>query len=249
MGGDAVDGAQASSRTGELRARPLSAGWKPALHLNALEGALHERRFQVCWLVVMIVALVLAGGESKRMDSPKALLKIGKETFAECIARKTRECEIPSLFFVTGKHHEEIKKALPGKEGINIIRNPHYEKGQLSSLKEGLRNLPTGTTQVLAWPVDLPLVKTETVRKLIDIFQQEKKHVGIPTYQSRKGHPVLYDLHAIQTLLSLSSSHTAKELQTTYAGQISFVDVEDPGILIDIDTPEDYQEHITNAGL
>lgn len=195
----------------------------------------------------MIVAIVPAAGESSRMKSPKALLKIGKENFAQCIVRKLGECGIDFIYVIAGAQHEAIKKELTG---IEVLFNARHQLGQLSSLKEGLRNLPTGSSEALVWPVDQPLVSVETVQLLIDTYHHTKKRLTIPIYETRRGHPVLYDRHAIQATLALDSAkQTAKELQTIFAADTTLLEVEDPAVLIDIDTPEDYKKYITDAGL
>lgn len=197
----------------------------------------------------MIAAMILAAGESQRMNMPKALLRIGSETFVECIARKAREAGAVTTYLVAGHHHTLIKEALKGKLEADIIFNYRYKEGQLSSLKEGLRNLATGSTEVLVWPVDQPLVTTETVQVLLESYRRNRNHVTIPVFQSKHGHPVLYDAVAIHSVLRLSSTQTARELQKIYEKEINFVEVEDPGVLLDIDTPEDYKTYVTDAGL
>lgn len=195
----------------------------------------------------MIVAIIPAAGESKRMKSPKALLKIGKESFVQCIVRKLHECGLDFVFVITGPHHDLIQKEVPQ---IEVCFNARHQEGQLSSLKEGLRNLPTGATETLIWPVDHPLVRTETVHLLMDTYHNAKKRLTIPVFETHRGHPVLYDRFAIQTILTLNNAtQTAKDLQTIYESETTLLEVEDPGVLIDIDTPEDYTKHITNAGL
>lgn len=195
----------------------------------------------------MIVAIVLAGGDSSRMKSPKALLKIGKENFAQCIVRKLRECGFDFIYVVAGAQHEMIKKELTG---IDVLFNARHQLGQLSSLKEGLRSLPTGSSEALVWPVDQPLVSVETVQLLVDTYHHTKKRLIIPIYETRRGHPVLYDRHAIQAAMALDSARqTAKELQTVFAADTTLLEVEDQAVTIDIDTPEDYKKYITDAGL
>src|ERR1051325_6730092 len=120
----------------------------------------------------MVTAIILAAGESRRMQTPKALLKIGDETFGECIARKCNEAGIPVIYVVTGAHREEIQQQMKNKYELDFIFNFRYPEGQLSSLKEGLRNLPTGSSAALIWPVDQPLVQVETVQLLL------KQHVA-----------------------------------------------------------------------
>ncbi|HET6268291.1 MAG TPA: nucleotidyltransferase family protein, partial [Acidobacteriota bacterium] len=170
---------------------------------------------------------------------------IGHETFSSCIARKMKSAGIDWLCLIAGADFEVIRQKL---KGIEVFQNSRYKEGQLSSLKEGLRNLPTGASEVLVWPVDCPLVREETVARLAETYRREHKRITVPIYESRKGHPVIYDRYVIQATLGLNSAtHTAKELLTTFQNETSMVEVEDPGILIDIDTPEDYQAHIASA--
>jgi molybdenum cofactor cytidylyltransferase len=195
----------------------------------------------------MITAIILAAGESRRMQTPKALLKIGDEVFAECIARKCNEAGISVIYIITGAHREEIQQQMRGKYEVDFIFNFRYPEGQLSSLKEGLRNLPTGSSAALVWPVDQPLVRVDTVKLLLKEHEAARKHVTIPVYDSRHGHPVIYDVTAIHTALSLKAPQTAKELQTIYANDLLLVNVADEGVIRDIDRPEDFQKYITDG--
>jgi CTP:molybdopterin cytidylyltransferase MocA len=194
----------------------------------------------------MIYGIILAAGESSRMRIPKALLKIGEETFAEAIARKMMECGfVPVL--IAGYHAHEIRENFKNRLQIEILENPHYQEGQFSSLKEGLKNLQNTNEGVIVWPVDQPLVKAETALAIVNAFQRGRSPVTIPVLQSKRGHPVVYGPEAVQTILSMDRSHTAKDLQAIYGDKISFVEVDDPGILIDIDTPEDYRQYIKDG--
>ena len=192
----------------------------------------------------MIAGLVLAGGESKRMATPKALLKLGEDTFVDHICNEMKAAGIRLISIITGPHHEQISEALKSHGEISITHNSQYQKGQISSLQMGLRHLPTGSTAALVWPVDHPLVKTETVSLLLSQFKEAKQHLTIPVHDSHRGHPVIYDLHAIRSVLSFGPDQTAKALQSIYAGQITFVSVEDEGVIKDIDTPEDYRKYV-----
>jgi len=179
------------------------------------------------------------------MQTPKALLKIGNEAFVECIARKCKEAGMFVIYIITGAHREEIQQYMREKYDVDFIFNFRYPEGQLSSLKEGLRNLPTGSTAALVWPVDQPLVRVDTLKQLLKEHGAARKHVTIPVYDSRHGHPVIYDVDAIHTALSLKAPQTAKELQTIYANDLLLVNVSDEGVIRDIDTPEDFQKYIT----
>jgi len=176
------------------------------------------------------------------MRYPKALLEIGNETFAACIARKAREAGIQSIFLITGPDHEAIVKHSAPE--IVCIRNDDFRKGQISSLQKGIRSLTADTDAVMVWPVDQPLIQSDTARRLIDSYERESRELTIPIYQQRKGHPVIYGKQAMQSALGLGSQQTAKQLQSMYSNNLVLMEVEDPAILIDIDTPGDYAKYI-----
>jgi molybdenum cofactor cytidylyltransferase len=194
----------------------------------------------------MIIGLVLAAGESKRIGTPKALLKIRTETFVERITSVLHSAGIQNIILVAGMHHEEIRK---NAEGIAVVFNSQHQLGQFSSLQTGLRELPKQTEFVIVWPVDLPLVRKETVASLLAAAQTQKNPITVPLYQGRKGHPVIYSAETITKILLMESTHTGKELFEHFEGRITFTDVEDPAVLIDIDTPEDYERYIKRGDL
>lgn len=175
------------------------------------------------------------------MRYPKALLKIEKESFLECILRKAKAAGLTSVSVITGPDHKKIIHALPQ---IACVHNENYMQGQISSLQKGINNLPEGITEVMVWPVDQPLIKKETVNALIECRSQEKKALTIPVYQDRKGHPVIYNKDAMDAAIKLQPHQTGKDLQSLFATDISLLEVNDPGVVIDIDTPEDYEKYV-----
>ena len=192
----------------------------------------------------MIVGIILAGGESTRMGSTKALLRIGEETFANRIARIMHQIGIRNVILVAGVDHDEIAK---DSDQYYVFLNPDHSLGQFSSLQTGVRNLPTGTNQILVWPVDLPLVTQSTIETLITA--KPPNPVILPVFSGRQGHPVLYSSEALLRILQMKPVQTGKELLAYFEGKITRVEVSDPGVLIDIDTPEDYERHITHGDL
>jgi molybdenum cofactor cytidylyltransferase len=192
----------------------------------------------------MIAGIILAAGESSRMKSPKALLSIGNTTFAEHLASMMRGGKINPVFLIAGAHVEEIRAAYRDKPEFVIVQNSQYPLGQISSLKAGIRQLPTGVLSAMIWPVDIPLVKPHTVTTLVSEFERQQPPIVIPVFDGKHGHPVIYGHAALQSVLALKADQTAKELRNIYKDQILYVEVHDPAVLIDIDTPEDYTRHI-----
>ena len=192
----------------------------------------------------MISGIVLAGGESKRMNSPKALLTIKTETFAESIVNKMKRSGVGPVRLVVGAHYNEIKGMLEERLQADILLNEEHNSGQLSSLKVGLRNVPPATTGVLVWPVDLPLVMEQTAFRLIRAFINDARAITIPAHNSRHGHPVMFGKAARDALLSLPDGQSARDIFPKFQKDTLILEVNDPGILIDIDTPEDYANYV-----
>ncbi|MCI0616462.1 nucleotidyltransferase family protein, partial [bacterium] len=153
---------------------------------------------------------------------------------------------IQNIILVAGTHYEEIRKNV---KSITIVFNAQHPLGQFSSLQAGLRELPKQTEFVIVWPVDLPLVRKETVASLLAATQTQKNPITVPLYHGRKGHPVVYSAETITKILSMEPTHTGKELFEHFEGRITFTDVEDPAVLIDVDTPEDYERYIKRGDL
>jgi molybdenum cofactor cytidylyltransferase len=192
----------------------------------------------------MTYGLILAAGESSRIGRPKALLKIGKETFAERITNVLHSAGIEKITLVAGPHYEEIRKNL---DEVTVVFNAQYTFGQFSSLQAGLRQISAKPESVIVWPVDLPLVRTDTVAALIKSAQNNP--ITVPVYHGKKGHPVVYSAETIKKILSMEPTHTGKDLFEYFKDRITLIDVEDAAVLIDIDTSEDYERYIKRGGL
>ncbi len=167
------------------------------------------------------------------MGSPKARLEWHGETFAARLARVFGECCDPVLL-VTGAIADLT--APPAR----VVHNPDWRLGQLTSLQAGLRQ--AGAAASFFIPVDCPLVRPETVRALREAWSAAPDAVFvIPRFGQRRGHPVLASPTAVRELLALPADGQAREVVHRYRGQTVYVDVEDAGILADVDTPADYE--------
>jgi molybdenum cofactor cytidylyltransferase len=191
----------------------------------------------------MIALLILAAGESSRMRFPKALLTVKHETFIEQILGKAGKLALDLIHIVTGPDHEAIAQHL--SEKVPCVKNEDYSRGQISSVQKGIEALGDFVDAVMIWPVDQPLVQTETVQKILSAYQQENRALTIPVYKQRKGHPVIYSRQAMHSALSLQPHQTGKDLQIIHAGDTTFVEVDDFGVVTDIDSPEDYENFVT----
>lgn len=189
----------------------------------------------------MIAGLVLAAGESSRMGTDKALLTYHGRTFLEIILATLRKASISRIAVVLGHHADEVQRRI-NFQGVAVVLNQDYSRGQTSSLQAGLKALesPDLDAFVLCL-VDQPAVSVEVVQRLIAAFRESGSPVVIPTYQNQRGHPVLIGRALFEELKSLSHDRGANTVVHEYRGATRFVPVSDPGILLDVDDPDAYR--------
>lgn len=188
----------------------------------------------------VIAAVVLAAGESSRMGADKPLLMYRGQTFLENIISALREAGIRRVVVVLGHHAELIQQSID-LSAVEVVINQDYRQGQTSSLQAGLRvlaaNQPEGIVFCL---VDHPVISADTISKLIQRFKSTGKPVVIPQLNGRHGHPVLVGGEVFAQIAALGPDQGADTVIHHYRPQTEFVEVTDPGILIDVDDPESY---------
>jgi molybdenum cofactor cytidylyltransferase len=175
------------------------------------------------------------------MGRDKALLPYRGRTFLETIIAKLREAGVERVAVVLGHHAEEIKRAAK-LDDVEVAINRDYASGQTSSLQAGLRTLESPDLEaIVLCLVDHPAVSAPVIRELIAAFQKSRAPVVIPTFSSQRGHPVLIGRELFPQLTSLDSNEGANTVIRRYCKATQFIEVEDPGILLDIDDPEAYR--------
>lgn len=188
----------------------------------------------------VMAAVVLAAGESSRMGSDKALLMYRGRTFLENIISVLRDAGITSIVVVLGHHAELIRQRLD-LSSVEVVVNQDYRRGQTSSLQAGLRVLaPDEPDGVVLCLVDHPVMSADTVQKLIQCFKLTRKPVVIPQLNGKHGHPVLLGREVLSQIAALGPDQGADIVIHRYRPQTEFIEVTDPGILIDVDDSESY---------
>jgi molybdenum cofactor cytidylyltransferase len=189
----------------------------------------------------MIAGLILAAGESSRMGRDKALLSYRGRPFLETAITTLRGAGVAPIVVVLGHHAEEIRQAT-NLEDVHVVVNEHYSLGQTSSLQAGLRALADSCIEaVVLWLVDHPAVSAETVAKLAGEFQKSKPTVVIPRYKGERGHPVSISRALFDELLQLAPGEGANTVIRRHRDETKWIDVDDPGVRLDIDDPEAYR--------
>jgi molybdenum cofactor cytidylyltransferase len=188
--------------------------------------------------------IILAAGESRRMGYPKPLLKIGGQTFIERIA-ESMLAVVPRLVIVLGAHGDRVRAAIPRDERIVMVENPNYSRGQLSSLKVGLSAIQPDSTGALVHLGDHPMVRVETFQAIVDSYNQLDKPIVIARHAGHRGHPVIFGRAIFAELQSAPEEEGARHVVNADASRVAYVDSDDPGVNLDLDTPAD----LIRAGL
>jgi molybdenum cofactor cytidylyltransferase len=194
---------------------------------------------------VKIAAILLAAGESRRMGYPKPLLRIGNESFISrtiTIALGTAS----RVVIVLGAHADRIRPAIALGPGIRVVENPNYARGQLSSLKIGLAEAVAGETDaVIVHLADHPLVTPDTFRAVVEGYRKTRQPIVVARFHGRRGHPVIFDRSLFAELMAAPEEDGARVVVNADFQRVHCVDVEDPGVVLDLDTPAD----LAQAGL
>jgi len=190
----------------------------------------------------LITAIVLAAGKSERIGRPKPLLPMGDGTpFLTAILETMTGTAVDEVRVVVGHQAEQVID-LGGLVRHVIVHNKEFERGMLSSVQAGIRALPHGTTAFLLWPVDQPLVRADTVDQIIDTWKQGHALVVVPVHRGKRGHPTLFSAKLSQELLRAPESEGARAVVHAHEKTLVEVEVDDAGIVTDIDTPQAYRK-------
>jgi molybdenum cofactor cytidylyltransferase len=197
--------------------------------------------------------LILAAGESRRMGSPKALLRYREESFLDRLVGLF-EPHCPPVIVVLGAHAADIRAG--ARRPATFVVNPDWPLGQTSSLQCGLAAVGPEARGVLFTLVDHPAVDATTIEQLL--FPPEPRPPGsggspaplicIPRYRSRRGHPIWISRRLIPELIAVRPPRTAKDVVHAHRAETLFLDLDDPGIVADIDDPAAYR-NLTGAAV
>ncbi len=194
--------------------------------------------------VMMIESIVLAAGASSRMGRAKATLPLhdARETFLSRLCNTLLEAGLSRVTVVTGAHPEIVADAWPREDlRVQSTHNPHWSLGQLSSLLAGLNAVDDGHLEaIVVGLVDVPLVRTDTVRRLIDTWRETRAPIVRPSRDGRHGHPVIFDRDTFHALRAADPTFGAKPVVHAHLDRLIDVPVDDEGAFLDADTEEDY---------
>lgn len=192
-----------------------------------------------------LAALVLAAGYSRRMGAFKPLLPFGPTTVIERVLATVREAGIATIRVVVGWKAEVLIPVLE-RRGVPWVRNERFAEGMYSSIRSGVQSLPPDVTAFFLLPADIPLVRSATLVRLASAWDERPRGILYPCHQGKRGHPPLIAATYIPEILAANPEGGLRELLAHHAGEARLVECVDPGILIDLDTPEEYQQSLSD---
>jgi molybdenum cofactor cytidylyltransferase len=188
---------------------------------------------------VNISAILLGAGESKRMGRDKLSLPWGKETvLGHCLSILLRS-EVQEIILVL-RHLAQWEKIRCNQRKLKVVVNPRYREGMSTSLRRGLEVIDPRSQGVLVALADQPRLKTRTINCLIHAFALGKGKIVIPSFQKKRGHPVIFHRQYAGELKRLKGDVGGRSILQRHPREVIKVRVRSEGVIRDIDTRKDY---------
>ncbi|MGE5628248.1 MAG: molybdenum cofactor cytidylyltransferase [Solirubrobacterales bacterium] len=188
----------------------------------------------------MICAIIMASGSSKRMGKNKLLLPFLGKSLIENIIDIILESKFSKIVLVAAS--EEIIEIGQNKNIVSLY-NKNAEYGQSESIKIGLGTSPDFDGYMF-FTGDQPLLDGDTIRTLINAFENNKNKIIIPSFEGKSGNPVIFPVKFYNELMNLSGDVGGRIIINKYNDEVLKVEVNNKYVLFDVDTPEEYSKII-----
>lgn len=175
------------------------------------------------------------------MGKVKQLLEFGGRPLLQHVLEPLRHSMVEDIVLVLGKDYREIKEKFDLKD-IKVIENKSFKKGMSTSLKVGVRALDKDCDAFLVFLADQPFLKAALVNDIINAYNKGRGLIVVPKHGGRRGNPVLFDFSLASKLLSITGDRGARGVVREEKRNVYELEVDDPSVFFDIDTPKDLQE-------
>ena len=187
-----------------------------------------------------IAAVILAAGYSSRMGAFKPLLPFGASTVLERSIALFREAGIADIRVVVGHRADDLLPLLARLQ-VQPLFNARYAEGMFSSVVTAAASLEAESSAFFLLPVDFPLVRPESVAMLRSAYRKGTGGILYPAFNGRRGHPLLLATSYREVILSWQGDGGLRALLRQYQVDAASIETGDEGILLDMDTPADYE--------
>lgn len=191
-----------------------------------------------------IAALMLAAGYSRRFGADKRRLQLG-DGRSLLTASLALPCSMLEEVWLVLRP-DEAPAALDLPTGVRIVQNPATAQGMGHSLAAGAERLlaESGAEAAAIFLADMPSIRRDSLEVLMACASSD--NIVLPSYQGKRGHPVLFGRDFWPQLATLSGDAGAKPVQQQHPEAVRIVELDDPGVLQDVDTQEDWQHFSTH---
>ena len=188
----------------------------------------------------LIASVILAAGESRRMEEPKMVLPFGSSTIIGTVAGNALNSVSAHVRVVLGADADAIRESIAGLK-VEQVLNRDYRDGMLSSVQAGIRSLPEATTAVMVLLGDQPMISADIMDRMIERYKQSEKDIIIASVNGKRGHPMIFSARYIPEILAYGPEDSLRNLPAKHPGEVEEMETGKPEILRDIDTPQDYK--------
>ncbi len=188
-----------------------------------------------------VAAVILAAGGSARMGRPKQLLPVSGQPMVRRVAEAVCAAELAQVVVVVGAHATAVTQALKDLP-IDIVVNEAWAEGMSTSVRLGVGALQAEIQAVLIVLADQPALTPNLVQALVARYRATDSPIVAPFYHGRRGNPVLFDRSLFPQLLAIEGDQGGRTLIARYQEQMERVQVDDPAVILDVDTRHDYEK-------
>ena len=193
----------------------------------------------------MISTILLAAGQSKRMNTENKLVKkIKGIPLIKCALNNILKSSVNEIVIVLGYQSEIIEKLIDKNDKIKFVLNSNFETGMASSIRKGVENLSKKTDAFFISLGDMPSINYDTYDQLIECKKNQK--IIVPMFKGQKGNPVLFPKSFEKIMLSIQGDYGAKKILENNKKQVLNIEINDPGIIKDIDVLDDFNNLTKN---
>jgi CTP:molybdopterin cytidylyltransferase MocA len=200
---------------------------------------------------MFVSAVLLAAGASSRFGSPKLLAEVEGESILRKVTRTFCSARVNEVLIVLRPDEGDglqilLRKVIEDVSAtVRCVENPRWQDGMFTSVKSGLRELDARTTHVAVSPADLPFLREESLRKVLDAAASlDERTLLVPTHKKRRGHPLLFAASLVPRILSWPDDRRLSELLEQPDLSVRHLEVFDDGILRDVDGPADLSRRV-----
>jgi molybdenum cofactor cytidylyltransferase len=173
------------------------------------------------------------------MGRPKALLRLGDRSFLQTILDTAAQVGLHRIVVVGESTYPVLEHHLLAD--VQVVVNRNLDVGPIGSIRAAIREVDRTVSGLLVWPVDIPAVGADAIRAIVNEFERSNSPIVTPRYTGRRGHPVLFARSVFDELDKVAEGQGARAVVRRDPQRVAVVDVDDPGVVEDVNTPEHFE--------